>query len=71
MSTVTVSVPDISCGHCKEAIEGALAKVPGVVSAVVDVPSKTVAVDPGSAGMAAVTAAIVDAGYVVDPAPVG
>ncbi len=47
MTTMTLSVPEISCGHCKETIEGALGRVVGVVTAVVDVDAKTVTVTGG------------------------
>jgi len=40
----TYSVPGISCGHCKSAIEGEVGKVTGVDTVVVDVDAKTVAV---------------------------
>lgn len=66
MSTRTYSVPGISCGHCKSAIEGEVAKVRGVDSVVVDIDARTVAVE-GSAADAEVRAAIDEAGYdVVD-----
>lgn len=45
MSVASISVPEISCGACKNAIEGALAPVDGVASAVVDIDAKTVRVD--------------------------
>ena len=56
------SVPGISCGHCKTAIEGEVAKVGGVASVAVDVDAKTVTVE-GSAADEAVRAAIDEAGY--------
>ena len=37
MTTMTISVPEIHCDHCKQSIEGALAPLPGVASARVDV----------------------------------
>ncbi|MGB0908972.1 MAG: cation transporter [Nitrospirales bacterium] len=42
MRNVTISVPDISCDHCKQTIEGALKVVDGVSAAEVHVPEKTV-----------------------------
>ena len=65
MTTMTLSVPEISCGHCKETIEGALAGVAGVDAAVVDVGAKTVTVTGGERGD--VVAAIEDAGFDVEP----
>ena len=44
MTTRTYSVPGISCGHCKAAIEGELAPLDGVESALVDIDAKTVIV---------------------------
>lgn len=38
-------VPEVSCGHCKSTIEGALGPVAGVLAATVDLSSKEVAVD--------------------------
>ena len=38
-------VPDVSCQHCKSAIEGALRPLGGVRSAQVDVDGKTTTVD--------------------------
>jgi copper chaperone CopZ len=60
--TRTYSVPEISCDHCKAAIEGEVGKVPGVERVLVDVPARTVAVD-GAVGEDAVRAAIDEAGY--------
>ncbi len=41
----TFKVPDVSCGHCKSAIEGALRPLDGVQTAEVDVDTKTATVD--------------------------
>jgi copper chaperone len=45
MTTMTISVPEIHCGHCKSSIEGALVPLPGVASARVDIPARTVTVE--------------------------
>lgn len=58
----TWKVAEISCGHCKAAIESEVAKLSGVESVVVDVASKTVVVT-GGVDDAAVVAAIEEAGY--------
>lgn len=60
----TYSVPDISCDHCKHAIETEVATVDGVERVDVDVADKTVRVT-GGAEDAAVRAAIDEAGYEV------
>jgi len=66
MSTLTYSVPSISCGHCKMSIEGSVSKVDGVDKVEVDIDAKSVQVD-GTASDEAIRAAIDDAGYdVVD-----
>lgn len=41
----TLAVPDISCDHCKRAVEGALGDLDGVSAATVRVPEKSVVVD--------------------------
>jgi copper chaperone CopZ len=64
MTTRTYSVPDISCGHCKSAIEGELTPLEGVESAVVDIEAKTVTV-VGEITEADVRAAVDEAGYEV------
>ena len=64
MTTRTYSVPGISCGHCKSAIEGELAPLDGVESAVVDIDAKTVTVI-GDINEDAVRDAVDEAGYEV------
>jgi copper chaperone len=66
METITLSVPEIHCGHCTSSIEGAVAPLPGVESASVDVDARTVRVTYGEpADLATIRAAIEDAGYEV------
>ena len=57
-------VPDISCGHCKQAIESEVGQVDGVDRVEVDVDARTVTVE-GGAGDQAIVAAIEEAGYAV------
>jgi copper chaperone len=45
MSTLTISVPEIHCDHCKHSLEGALAPLPGVRAAEVDVAARTITLD--------------------------
>jgi len=61
---VVYSVPEISCDHCKQSIEGAVGPVDGVEYVDVDVAAKTVAVVGGSSD--AVIAAIEDVGFDVE-----
>ncbi len=44
MTTVVLSVPDISCEHCERSIRDALNRVQGVQRLVVDIPEKQVRV---------------------------
>ena len=65
MTTMTISVPEIHCDHCKHSIEGALAPLPGVASARVDVEARTVTVEVDEAvtDRGRLVAAIEDQGY--------
>lgn len=65
MSTITYSVPDISCGHCRTAITSEVSTVAGVESVEVDVDAKTVTVTAEPLDEIALIAAIDDAGYEV------
>lgn len=60
-------VPDVSCGHCKAAIETALGTVEGIQRADVDVEGKSVGVDYDDSVVdrTAVVRAIESAGYSV------
>jgi copper chaperone len=65
MTTMTIGVPEIHCDHCKHSIEGALAPLPGVASARVDVEARTVTVevDESLTDRGRLVAAIEDQGY--------
>ena len=67
MTQVTLSVPDISCGHCKSSIEGALEPLDGVESASVSIEDRNVAIsyDDASVDIDAFIAAIDEQGYEV------
>jgi copper chaperone len=60
--TRVYQVPDISCDHCKRAIEAEVAQVPGVSAVEVMVATRTVHVE-GPADDTAVRSAIEGAGY--------
>jgi len=64
MSTITYNVPDISCEHCKQAIEGEVSQLQGVAAVDVDIEAKTVTVT-GELDERAIVAAIDEAGYEV------
>ena len=70
MATVqetVLSVPDVSCQHCVNAINGALKDLPGVESVNTDIPTKTVHLryDASHISMEKVEAALDDIGYTV------
>lgn len=62
-SSVTLSVPGMTCGHCKAAIETELGKVPGVASVSVDLDTKLVAVVGTALDHVALVAAVDEAGF--------
>lgn len=57
-----LSIPEMSCGHCKTTVTTALTSVPGVVAVDVDVAGRTARVD-GDAPLAALLTALDQAGY--------
>lgn len=67
MTTETLTVPEIHCGHCKSSIEGALRALPGVERAMVDVEGRTVdvAFDEARVELSAIVEAIEAQGYQV------
>jgi copper chaperone len=58
----TLSIPDMSCGHCKAAVEAALAAVPDSGAVTVDMSARKAAVT-GPAALPALLAALDAAGY--------
>ena len=63
-ATTTLSVPEISCDHCKATIEGAVSGLDGVELVDVDIEKKTVAVRGGDLDV--VIDAIEDVGFDVE-----
>jgi len=66
MTTRSYDVPDISCGHCKTAIEGEVGALTQVDQVTVDIDARTVTVT-GDADDTTIHAAIEEAGYAVAP----
>jgi copper chaperone len=64
---MVLSVPEIHCEKCEQAINGSLGKLSGVQSVSTDVPTKTVRLkyDPGQISMAQIEATLDDQGYTV------
>ena len=67
MTDMTFRVPDMSCGHCKAAVEGELNRLPGVERSEADVEKGTVAVryDRSRVSNEQLKGAIEEAGYTV------
>ena len=65
MTSTTITIPEISCDHCKTSIEGAVAPLPGVDRVAVSIADRSVAVDYDGtdATFATIVAAIEDTGY--------
>ncbi len=58
----TLSIPDMNCGHCRAAVEQALAAVPGAGQVTVDLAARMATVS-GPADLAPLLAALDAAGY--------
>jgi copper ion binding protein len=67
MTNRTLSVPEISCGHCKSSIEAAVAPLDGVDRVEVQIEAQTVDLeyDGTEATLTAIVTAIEDVGYEV------
>ena len=70
MTQVTLNVPDISCGHCKSSIEGAVNPLDGVDKAEVSINDRNVDIeyDPSKIELNDIVSAIDDQGYEVKDA---
>jgi len=62
-TTVSYTVPDMSCEHCRAAITEGLTGAAGVESVDVDLDAKLVTVTGGELDDATLRAAIAEAGY--------
>ena len=67
MTTERFNVPEVSCGHCKSTIEGALLPLNGIETAEVDIDGRTVSVsfDEAVVDRTSVVRAIEASGYAV------
>jgi copper chaperone CopZ len=65
MATLKLKITGMSCAHCQMSVEKALAKVPGVYGAVVDLrdASAQVDYDDDTATLEELTGAVEKAGY--------
>jgi copper chaperone len=62
-----LSIPEMSCGHCKAAVLSALNAVPGVAAVSVDLEHRTAAIE-GSAALPDLLTALDAAGYAANVA---
>lgn len=69
MTSKTYNVPDVSCGHCKHAIETAVGAMQGVGRVLVDIEHKTVDIDfdDAVASEASILTTLEEEGYPVAP----
>lgn len=67
LDSVILKVDGMTCGHCQKAVEKALLKLNGVVSAEVDLADKSVTVNfvGDATNVGKMEVAIIDAGYSV------
>lgn len=63
MTETTFTVPDMSCGHCKDAVSSELLEISGVEAVDVDLETKLVLVRGEGLDDARLRAAIGQAGY--------
>lgn len=67
MNATTLSVPGISCQHCKMSIEGAVSELAGIDTVEVDIASRTVELnfDEAAVALDQIISAIEEVGYEV------
>jgi len=63
MSTLSFTVPGMTCGHCEAAVKGEITKILGVTDVAVDLVTKAVVVSGADLDQAAIFAAVDDAGF--------
>lgn len=68
MSSTTLKIDGMSCGHCVASVKQALERLDGITVQQVVVGSATVEYDPAAATLQQIADAIADAGYTATPA---
>jgi len=63
MQRVNLTIDGMSCGHCLNAVRGALGRVPGVKIETVSIGRATVEFDPTAATIPQIVAAVSAEGY--------
>jgi copper chaperone len=67
IESIALRVPGMTCDHCVAAIRGEISKLPRVTNVDIDLGSKDVVVHGSGLDLAAVCAAVEEAGY--EPPP--
>lgn len=68
MAQATLTVPNISCGHCVSAIESELSEMNGITAVKADAQSKTVTVEWNApASMESIRATLQEINYPAEP----
>ena len=65
--SIVLTVPDLTCEHCRDAVSAELEGVAGVEAVAVDLERKLVVVDRDELRLPALRAAVERAGYRVEP----
>ena len=62
-TTIAITVPGMTCGHCEAAVKGEIGKLAGVSSVDVNLDTKAVVVEGEQLDLAAIVAAVDEAGF--------
>lgn len=62
-TTIAITVPGMTCGHCEAAVKGEIGKLAGVTSVDVNLDSKAVVVEGEQLDLDAIVAAVDEAGF--------
>jgi copper chaperone CopZ len=62
-STIAITVPGMTCGHCEAAVKGEIGKLVGVTSVDVNLETKAVVVEGEQLDLDAIVAAVDEAGF--------
>lgn len=62
-TTIAITVPGMTCGHCEAAVKGEIGKLDGVSSVDVNLQTKAVVVEGEQLDLDAIVAAVDEAGF--------
>jgi len=62
-TTIAITVPGMTCGHCEAAVKGEIGKLVGVTSVDVNLETKAVVVEGEQLDLDAIVAAVDEAGF--------